>query len=575
MKKTIPITLSGILFHIEEDAYPRLAAYLDSIRAHFATHPNKDEIITDIENRVSEQFVENNTSNNKERIVTLANVETLIASMGTIEDFNEAEGGRNGQSDSTSNSGTNSSNASGTSGGKSQTQRKLFRNPDDIMVAGVSSGIAAYFGIDATIIRIIFVAIVFFGGSGVIIYLILWFFMPLAKTPAEKLQMRGEPVTLDSMNGMAREMIKEKVEEVKKNKGVFRKIVAFPFIVIRTVVGFIFPLIARIIGGVISFFAGIALVGSTVLVCIVLFNGNSPYIDFPLLEMGHTVAVYAALAAGWFVVFVPLLFILWLGVKLASKKNIFSSVGVVSLMAIWFTAITITGVLGTGLAVEYQHFVATDPRYQQTVTEFTVADFQNIEAKNGSRITVTPGPEFSVVAHGTVASLEEMLLTSTDNTLHVARSEHFKICIFCWGNTPELTVTMPVLKEVTAENASRITVIDATSTANSATFLADLTVRLQNGSNATFTGTSTITHIFLENGSHFNGEGLVIQNAFIDAQNGSVAELYATKTLTATLENGSRVLYTGNPVISKTLKNGSTLRSSEPEKIEEVDSQDY
>src|SRR5689334_11748638 len=89
MKKTIPITLSGTLFYIEEDAYNRLSEYLNTIKSHFASYNDSGEIISDIESRIAEQFLENG---NKEKIVTLKNVEDLILSMGNVEDFSDSEG---------------------------------------------------------------------------------------------------------------------------------------------------------------------------------------------------------------------------------------------------------------------------------------------------------------------------------------------------------------------------------------------------------------------------------------------------------------------------------------------------
>ena len=55
--------------------------------------------------------------------------------------------------------------------------KKLYRTQDDKMVAGVCSGLAAYFKIDATLIRIVFVVIGLLGG-GILLYLLLWLFIP-------------------------------------------------------------------------------------------------------------------------------------------------------------------------------------------------------------------------------------------------------------------------------------------------------------------------------------------------------------------------------------------------------------
>lgn len=56
--------------------------------------------------------------------------------------------------------------------------RKIFRSIDDYMIAGVCGGLADYFKIDSSVIRIIFALLAISGGSGVLIYLILWFVIP-------------------------------------------------------------------------------------------------------------------------------------------------------------------------------------------------------------------------------------------------------------------------------------------------------------------------------------------------------------------------------------------------------------
>lgn len=52
--------------------------------------------------------------------------------------------------------------------------KKLYRSSTDKMIAGVCAGLGAYFGVDPTIVRIIFVVLGLAGGPGVLLYLILW-----------------------------------------------------------------------------------------------------------------------------------------------------------------------------------------------------------------------------------------------------------------------------------------------------------------------------------------------------------------------------------------------------------------
>ncbi len=107
-----------------------------------------------------------------------------------------------------------------------QNIKKFFRNPDDKVVAGISSGLAAYFGSNVILIRLFFAITIFLGGSGILIYFILWFITPEAKTITEKMQMEGEPITLSNIE----EAIKRGLNvEDEPEESTFVKILLAPF----------------------------------------------------------------------------------------------------------------------------------------------------------------------------------------------------------------------------------------------------------------------------------------------------------------------------------------------------------
>jgi len=75
---------------------------------------------------------------------------------------------------------------------------QLMRSQDDRVIAGVAGGIAAHYGIDPTLVRVIWAVSLFFGGLGAIVYIVLWIVLP-AGTPvlpavrlAEERFARGE-----------------------------------------------------------------------------------------------------------------------------------------------------------------------------------------------------------------------------------------------------------------------------------------------------------------------------------------------------------------------------------------------
>ncbi|MFT3886190.1 MAG: PspC domain-containing protein [Flavobacteriales bacterium] len=187
MKKTVTANVNGTVFHIEEDAYEKLQQYLSGIRGTFTGSSGSDEIMADIEARIAELF---NERLQGRQVVITADVDHVITIMGRPEDFAGDTG-----SASTFPPGSAAAAFSG-----SPRHRRLFRDPDDHWVGGVLGGIAAYFNIDPLWLRIGFLVVTVAGwGSPVAIYLLLWMLVPKAATPADKLAMRGEPVTVDNI----------------------------------------------------------------------------------------------------------------------------------------------------------------------------------------------------------------------------------------------------------------------------------------------------------------------------------------------------------------------------------------
>lgn len=90
MIKTLSINIAGIVFHIEEDAFATLDTYLKSIHAYFKNFEGAKDIVDDIEARIAEKFW-NIRETEKTEAITQMHVDALIASLGTIADFQEIE----------------------------------------------------------------------------------------------------------------------------------------------------------------------------------------------------------------------------------------------------------------------------------------------------------------------------------------------------------------------------------------------------------------------------------------------------------------------------------------------------
>ena len=181
MKKTLSIHLGRQLFVIEEDAYDRLQAYLKKLEVSLSNESGITEIVEDIEMRFAELLTQYLAETRQ--VVTISDVEKAISSLGEPEEITEETEQPKQQAQSTTDS---------------NGQKRMYRDVDNGMLGGLCSGFAAYLGIDPVIIRIIFVIFLFMG-FGFLLYIILWVIIPSAKTPSERLQMKGKPVNIDTL----------------------------------------------------------------------------------------------------------------------------------------------------------------------------------------------------------------------------------------------------------------------------------------------------------------------------------------------------------------------------------------
>ncbi len=257
MNKTLTINISGIVFNIEEDAYETLKSYLGKIKAHFRNEEGCEEIVADIEARLAELLKAKMHAG--KQVLVMADINDAISVMGQPEDFSE-----NGSEDNKKQESQSSAHQQNYYGNK---RRRVFRDPDSNILGGVCSGIGNYFDIDPLWIRLALV-IMFFGfGSGMILYIVLWIIIPEAKTTAEKLEMRGEPVDVNTIS----KTIKDEAENLKNKARDFGNDVrdrvsnkdnTGKFVdLLRQVFSTIFNIIGRIIGFFFIFIGIVLFVG--------------------------------------------------------------------------------------------------------------------------------------------------------------------------------------------------------------------------------------------------------------------------------------------------------------------------
>lgn len=177
MKEITRIHLAKVAYDIEIDAKKDIQKYITALER-YAGDP---ELLDDIEIRITELLAERGVAVGG--VITKDDVAAVRAQLGEPSDF-APEG-------------------ADTVAVADDSARKLYRDRDSAILGGVLSGIARFFGIDPLWVRLVFIILLFPSfGTAFIVYLILWLIVPAAKTAAEKLQMCGKPVTLESIKAL-------------------------------------------------------------------------------------------------------------------------------------------------------------------------------------------------------------------------------------------------------------------------------------------------------------------------------------------------------------------------------------
>ena len=176
MKTVINAGIGGRNFTINEDAYKRLESYLSLFRLHL-NDPSREEVMDDLESRIADLFYD--AVGNGGRVVDLDLVEKVISQLGMPD----------GSSTATASVPENDE----------PPRRKLYRDTDDLKIAGVCSGLAIYFDIDPALVRVLMLVALIAGTAGFWAYIILWIAVPKAITPAEKCELRGLAPTAGNM----------------------------------------------------------------------------------------------------------------------------------------------------------------------------------------------------------------------------------------------------------------------------------------------------------------------------------------------------------------------------------------
>jgi phage shock protein PspC (stress-responsive transcriptional regulator)/uncharacterized membrane protein len=352
MKKTININLGGQPFIIDEQAYDILYRYFEALRQKFTNENEQKEILSDIEARVAEVFTQR--LGKSRSVVNEEDVVYIISLLGRPEDIA-------GEPDSTSVNQETKSAASFDSVYTSPAEKKFFRDPDNKKVGGVISGLCHYFGWgDPTWIRVAIVAIIVISmmaklGLGLplaVIYLILLIVVPEANSSAEKLQMRGQPVTIQNIEKEVRDAMTtagNSINSLVKDNNTRGKI------------GTVFMLIARGLGKLVLIFV-VMICALLMLVLAGSFFGLSLLSSSSLTEITHLVVssrytimmfnIGLLLAVG-----IPLVSIMYDSIRYLTNSKVKNPILKRVLWSMWFVGIVI---LSFSTWTVFKYFASTD-----------------------------------------------------------------------------------------------------------------------------------------------------------------------------------------------------------------------
>ena len=397
MKKTHTINIGHSIFNIDEDAYEILYKYLDSIKTYFNTIDNEGEIIKDFELRIAENF-SSKTSDFKKSI-DLNDVKNMIKIMGTLDDFKEIYDGLDTENNND----------------KSEVNNKLYRDTSNRIIAGVCSGIAEYFKIDPIIVRVVFFIAVplnliiyiilwlgipskdfdlnlrkilfrdkengiiggvakglsnylkidanlirvfffgslFFGGAGLLFYLLLWAFTKEAKTIGQKMNMSGFNINLSNIE----DFLKKKTRNLNKSESTIVRIFLFPFRLLAPLVNAILRIVIIFFKAIFIIIIGVIAGASGILLLVLLanlFNQITPQNDseFYVYELLNAVPDYFIIVLGISLVLTILISFLSAIYVMFNRKS--NSYLFMLLFFMWFVFLGFTALSIPGIIIDMQ-----------------------------------------------------------------------------------------------------------------------------------------------------------------------------------------------------------------------------
>ncbi|HXE10282.1 MAG TPA: PspC domain-containing protein [Verrucomicrobiae bacterium] len=386
MNEVTHIHLSRQQFTISVDAHHELKTYLADIQKKVGDK----EIVNEIESRMSELLIERGVTD--EKVALPEDIDYLKEQLGTPEDFSEEEP-------------VEESKKAQEAGSK-----RLFRDPDNALVAGVAAGVANYFGLDVVLVRLAIVVLTIFSfGTGIVLYILSWLLIPPATTASEKLQMRGKPVTLEA--------IKDSVSKTEVTNTA-RQINSSLLAVIDT----IFRICVKLIGiGTVLF--GLALLTATAVTRIYMSLHNGRLFQENLFPVGSREDLLVWIGMGLAILIS--IFLILAGIAIFRRKWPLNGWITGALAAIFLAGSVVTIALAADAAPH------VNERYQalmHTTGVKNVKPFDKVATKGNIDISYISSPTYAANVHyADHPDLSKLKIYVTNNTLYIDSTQLDKV----------------------------------------------------------------------------------------------------------------------------------------------------
>lgn len=321
MKRSYPANIDGQIFYIDEDAYLMLQDYLQQLHATFRGDEGA-EIVSDIESRIRELFCERQADGRT--AIVREDVAAVIETMGRPEQISDSEDGEDTPRQPTDELGKekveedvniNFTIPNPKKWKISNNGKKLFRNMQNKVIAGVFGGLSIYLGWNANIMRLCYVLIWLFGFNfisgwpAIILYLIAWMVIPAAVTPRQILEMHGEPVNIENVNQTF----------IATNNQ-------------NNLPAGILKVIGQVLMGIIGFLGGILTLASAICLLAIVFGALVYYFGNADTAIMHSFFRYDGLQALMISVWTMVALLIGISISWASLSAIFNTRGASSML---------------------------------------------------------------------------------------------------------------------------------------------------------------------------------------------------------------------------------------------------